>query len=865
MSRLGCLIAGFVAGSFCVTTATDAATPLPNAVLHSVFNPGTNVQTDTREGWSVAVDGNVAVAGAPYASTSGLHSGEVRVYDAMSGLLHHKLYNPSLPQGSDLFGFAVAVVGAKVVVGAPGAYAWDGQLGASLAGVVYVYHLTGATPTRPMITLTNPSPAESDLFGSAVAISGTRVVVGAYGDTAGARFAGSAYVYDLTGATPTVPVITLTNPSPAQFDSFGRSVAISDTRVVVGAFQDDTGATNAGVVYAYDLATAIPATPWLTLTNPSPADGDLFGASLAISGTRVVIGVQRDDTGATNAGGAYVYDLASTIPTSPVLTLPNPDPAAHYNFGFAVAISGARVAIGAVWADAGAEDAGKAYLYDLGSATPTVPVVTLSNPHPATKDNFGHSVAISGTRAVVGAPSDDTGGTDTGGAHVYDFDAAMPMRPAVTLRTASLMPGDRFGISVAMSGTRVVVGAAGNDSGARDTGSAYVYDLARVTPTVPLAVLNNPAPAINDAFGWAVSISDNWLVVGAPVDDTGAGQAGGVYVYDLAGDIPSAPAITLTNPSPATLDSFGLSVAISDQRIVVGAPADRLGPPEGGGAYVYDLASATPSVPAIRLINPSPLFDDEFGSAVAISGARVVIGAWNAGSACVYDMAGATPALPLTTLLDPKPGSSGRFGYAVAISDTRVVVGAPLHWIAGLYVGIAYVYHLTSATPAVPVTTLTNPCPTEFGQFGSSVGILGTRVAVGAVGQRSVYVYELTSDAPTVPVATLRNTSPGSYSVFGVSVAVSSATVVASDSNDDTIAPNRGAAYIFGLVPELRIFPAAPGLATVSWTPATSSGFVLQYAERLVPTNWLNAPSGELNPVTISTTNAARFYRLIQP
>ena len=70
---------------------------------------------------------------------------------------------------------------------------------------------------------------------------------------------------------------------------------------------------------------------------------------------------------------------------------------------------------------------------------------------------------------------------------------------------------------------------------------------------------------------------------------------------------------------------------------------------------------------------------------------------------------------------------------------------------------------------------------------------------------------------------------------------------------------------VFGLRPELRIVPATPGFATISWTPATSSGFVLQYADSLAPANWLNAPSGALNPVTISTTTAAWFYRLFQP
>ena len=65
-----------------------------------------------------------------------------------------------------------------------------------------------------------------------------------------------------------------------------------------------------------------------TLNNPGPAEGDQFGESVAISGTRVVVGAIRDDTGATDAGSAYVYDLSSGTPTVPVATLNNPGPAA---------------------------------------------------------------------------------------------------------------------------------------------------------------------------------------------------------------------------------------------------------------------------------------------------------------------------------------------------------------------------------------------------------------------------------------------------------------------------------------------------------------------------------------------------------
>jgi hypothetical protein len=235
--------------------------------------------------------------------------------------------------------------------------------------------------------------------------------------------------------------------------------------------------------------------------------------------------------------------------------------------------------------------------------------------------------------------------------------------------------------------------------------------------------------------------------------------------------MPSAPVATLNNPNPAVSGSFGRSVALSGNRLVVGAPYDRT-ETHGGSAYVYDLASATPTVPVVALENHSLSGDDYFGSSVSISG-------------------------------------------------TRVVVGAPDE---GAYTGGAYVYDLVSATPNVPVATLSNPKSdeppglgtTQADHFGSSVAISGTRVVVGAPYNNAAtdggiaYVYELASATPTVPVATLTNPTPAGYDRFGLSAAVDGTTIIVGDPFDNTTAPDRGAAYVFGpSQPSRHVWPSA--------------------------------------------------------
>ena len=454
-------------GAFAFGLSHPAGAEAPATLKHSISAP-VGTQSEAQLGYSVAVDGGLTVVGAPFDDLGGIDSGVVKVFDSVTGALLHVIPNPT-PESYDNFGFSVAISGTRVVIGAR-----KDETGASDAGCAYVFDLASGTPTVPVFTLSNPAAAQGDQFGHSVAIDGSRVAVGAPYDDTGAAEAGSAYVYDLTSGTPTVPVATLNKPGAVANDYFGYSVAIDGSRVVVGIPSDDTGASAAGSVYVYDVLSGTPTVPVVTLNNPAAAANDNFGWSVAIDGSRVVAGAYFDSAGATAAGSAYVYDVLSGTPTVPTATLNNPSPVAGDNFGWSVAISGTRVVVGAFLDSAGAPAAGSAYVYDVGSGTPTVPETILNNPSPGPSDLFGNSVAISGQRVVVGASLDDGGSADAGSAYVYNLGSGTPTVPVATLNNPGPALRSYFGNSVAISGTRMVVGAQGEDTGASNAGSAYV-------------------------------------------------------------------------------------------------------------------------------------------------------------------------------------------------------------------------------------------------------------------------------------------------------------------------------------------------------------------------------------------------------
>ncbi len=563
------------------------------SLVQSFFHPTQdNGQEGGQFGYRVATDVDYHVVGSSQADADGFGaSGIVHVFDMTTGDLVATLNNPT-PGDQDYFGDSVAVSGSHVVVGARR----DDSAGLSNNGAAYVFDAaTGDLVT----TLVSPSLDSGDEFGWSVAIAGTAIVVGSRNDDTTGSNSGQAYVFDaLTGSL----ITTLANPTPAASDAFGYSVAILGNTAVVGAVGDDPD----GAAYVFNATTGALVA---TLANPTPASGDSFGVVVAISGNTVVVGASADDTGATNSGQAYLF----TATTGELLTtLTNPTPGEGDFFGRAVAISGNTAVVGAYGDDAGAEESGRVYTFD---ATNGALLATMTNPSPDEGDWFGNQLAVSGNSILIGAPRDDTGKSDIGQAYIFDATSGSLMSTLVNPTPAS---DDQLGRAVAVSGNRMVGGAPYDDTGGTDSGQAFVFDAS--TGTL-IATLANPTPAEDDLFGNAVAISGDLVVVGALRDDTDGSNSGQAYLFQAS---TGALLATLANPAPFG-DNFGAAVAIEGDRVVVGSPRhrDALGQPQIGRAYVFD---ANTGLLTSTLFNPGGV-GDLFGQAVAISGDKVIVGA----------------------------------------------------------------------------------------------------------------------------------------------------------------------------------------------------------------------------------------------
>ena len=310
--------------------------------------------------------------------------------------------------------------------------------------------------------------------------------------------------------------------------------------------------------------------------------------------------------------------------------------------------------------------------------------------------------------------------------------------------------------------------------------------------------------AEGDSFGYSVSVSGDTLVVGAYGDENASGSA---YVYTRTGATWSLEQ-KLTALDGAAGDIFGCSVSISEDMLVVGARTNDTDISfNTGSAYVYTRTGTLWSLDQ-KLFAFDGANSDLFGSSVSVDGDTVVVGATGdndlgvtSGSAYVYSRTGATWSLDQKlTAFDG--ATKDYFGESVSVSGDTVVVGAHQDDNNELNSGSAYVYSRTGATWSLD-QKLTAFDGAADDYFGKSVSVSGNTVVVGAYqdddngsNTGSTYVYTRTENIWSLEQK-LSAFDGGSFDLFGESVSVSGDTLVVGAHWDDDKGSKSGSAYAY--------------------------------------------------------------------
>lgn len=445
-----------------------------------------------------------------------------------------------------------------------------------------------------------------DRFGSAVAISGNTLVVGAPGEDSNATGvngnqadnsisgSGAAYVFVSDGSGNWTQQAYLKASNTGAFDSFGFAVSISGDTIIVSANAEDSNATgvngdgsnnskaDSGAAYVFVRnGTTWSQQAYLKASNTTA--GDEFGYSVAVSGDTAVVGSFWENTGGFGSGAAYVFVRSGTN-WSQQAFLKASNVGAGDHFGTSVAISADTLIVGSILEDSNATgvngnqsnedalDSGAAYVF-VRSGTAWSQQAYLKASNTDTADYFGWSVAISGDTAVVGAEREDSGAQPFAGAAYIFARNGSTWNQQAYLKSSDGGSGDRFGKSVAVSGGKVIVGANTKFyiyEGMPAAGRAYVFTDDGLGNWSELTYLNASNPFNSTGFGISVAISDDLVIVGGnnersastgvngDQNDTSATGAGAAYLINL--NVPAIADIAVEQPSGTALTSGVSSV-----------------------------------------------------------------------------------------------------------------------------------------------------------------------------------------------------------------------------------------------------------------------------------------------------------------
>jgi len=844
MPFLASISAGF--GANIINSISSVLDWIQHAKLTSSNNSGND-----KFGEKVAIDGNIAVVGAPNYDTSGgisspkgaayvfTRSGDTWTQQAM-------IQSNDIAVG-DTFGHSVAISGNTIIVGAK--YEDGATASVTNYGAVYVFTGSGSTWTQ-QAKLLDPNPSTNDWFGSTgIAIDGDTIAIGSQYSDDTAQNSGTAHIFTRSGSAWTYRT-QLEASDAAANDKFGASVAIDGNTLLVSAYTEGGSGTNRGAVYVFTGS----GSSWsqqAKLTASDAQDNDFFGYGVDIDGDTAVIGAFGEDNILSNTGSAYVFNRSgSSWSQQQKLTASNTG--SNFDIGLSVAIEGSLIALGARGADS---DTGAVYVFKLDGGTWTEEQKLISD-EGAENDELGERISFS-SNYLIASTKDESAfifkytnptyiitpsstNVNEGSSLTVNI-ATTNVADATTLYWTATNSGD-FATS---SGSFTITSDAGSftvtptSDNTTEGNETFIVEIrtdstsgtvvAQTTNITIVDTSTTPVPSVDTVTGPAsvnegsaatinVATSNipngttlNWSVSRAGDFSTSSGtvtinsNAGSFSVTPTA-DTTTEGSETFTVTVSGTVSSTSVSTTSSNITIndTSGSPLSWASPASGPKLLASDAETS-----------------DNFGQSVSISnnGTIAIVGAPNedtggtsTGAAYIYSISGSTWTQQAKIQASDK-ASYDAFGYSVSIDSDgdTAIVGAYADDTTYTDTGSAYIFTRSgiSWSQQAKIYASDKANSDYFGR-GVSISGDGNTVVVSAHLEDPIGTSVANQDAGSAYIFTRSGTSwsqqakiqasdaQGSDN-FGQSVDISNDgdTVIVGAYNEDTGGTNAGAAYIY--------------------------------------------------------------------
>ncbi|MBE0573110.1 MAG: hypothetical protein IH618_16320, partial [Ignavibacteriaceae bacterium] len=515
---------------------------------------------------------------------------------------------------------------------------------------------------------------------------------------------------------------------------------------------------------------------------------DHFGDAVATNGDFAMVGAPDADENGTDAGAVYVYEPINNQWTESAKLLA-PDGADGDNFGGAVDMFGDLAIVGARFDDPD----GSAYIYRLSGNTWNLETKIVPNDG-STGDKFGNSVAIYNDRAAIGAYT--YGGI--GAVYIFTYQSGN------WIQTDKITPADGeindwFGYSIDLNGDYLIVGNPTDNDNGTISGSAYVYHYANGW-TLDKKIIGDDVDEA-DHFGWSVAIDGQYAVVGAEADEgiNGAPYAGSAYVFLNSISSNWEQTSKLWALDAEDLQSFGYSVSIFGEYILIGAKQDSEVDTWSGAAYVFKKEGSSDN-----WLRQNKLFAEDgddldlFGTSVHLYGTTAVVSSvwdddngYNSGSAYIFKSIVNSNNLPL---LSVTPSSfeltSAQTTVSIQINNNGPQGGAGMDWTA---------YSLDQWLQIVGDSSGSNSGTVTISVDENLYCARNGRIIVRAPGAlhspREVSIHQQAGPGPNEVKITANDPNGSDY--FGYAVDVDGDYAIVGAREDDEFGSDAGAAYIF--------------------------------------------------------------------
>ncbi len=747
-------------------------------------------------GTSVSISGDVAVVGAKFNDNGALVSGAVYVFEKAPGgwvdMTQTAKLSASDANVDDKLGISVAISGNTIVAGA-----YHDDDNGSNSGSVYVFEKPGThwVSMTQTAKLKASDGASNDIFGYSVAISNDVIVAGAYQDDDLGSNSGSAYVFEkpVTGWANGNENAKITASDGAGNDNFGNSVAVSGNTIVIGAYRKDQSVSDAGTAYVFEK----PVSGWVTATQTAKLDASdvtsfkQFGSSVAISGNQIIVGAFNDVVSGM-CGSAYIFEkpVSGWVNTTQTCKIIGSDIADGDKFGVSVGFSGDYAMVGSYYNDSLGSNAGSAYIFEKpisGWTDTTENIEIFANTEISNiYDEFGNAIDISGDYAVVGSHLYQG---NKGRADVYHFNGTAWDKIAV-LSPSDGAINDEFGISVSIDNDVIVIGSKNADGIDVNTGAAYLFEKPATgwVSMTETAKLTSSEGIINDAFGTAVDVDGDVVVVTSP-QDAESGIASGtafIFIKPSTGWVHMTQIAKLKPNDGAAYDNFGNAVALNDSILVVGAMGNDETFSDQGSAYIFIRPTTgwTNMYQTAKIVASDGAASDNFCTSISINGDMIAIGApysdiptINCGSVYLYQrpVGGWVNMTENAKLTASDAMSNDNFGASVSLSDSILIAGAKQPNVAGK----VYVFNKAASgwVSANQDTILLASDAAYYDGFGTAVAMSRENAIIGApqnddhgMNSGSIYFFRNIAEAATITLepADNENVCANSTAVFQI-------------------------------------------------------------------------------------------------